>query len=135
MKRQSITLLVITLILLLGGFIYTLFAGLRSMANQQAAHEAIRQIVVAEKNYRQQFGKYGTLKELEASNLIKKDLAEGIYKGFRYRVVIQAGAFTITAIPVRMSLNGYWGTGHRVLCVNENGPCNPEEEKKAIISE
>ena len=91
----------------------------RRAANEGSAIYSLRQISAAESTYQANFGKYATLKELAARNLIDSKLATGTKNGYNFAVELTTdeenlGGFAVTGVPIT-----YRSTGNRSFYVDE----------------
>jgi type IV pilus assembly protein PilA len=91
----------------------------RRAANEGSAIFSIRQISAAEITYQNNFGKYATLNELAAQNLIDTRLATGTKNGYAFAIELttteaNAQGFGVTGVPVT-----YRSTGNRSFYVDE----------------
>lgn len=89
----------------------------RRAANEASAIYALRVISQAELAYQDNFGKYGTLQELVANDLIDPSLGSGIKSGYKFEVTLDSEnpeAFEVTGVPVT-----YQSSGTRSFYVDE----------------
>ena len=91
----------------------------RRAANEGSAIYSLRQISAAEATYQANFGKYATLDELAAQNLIDTRLATGTKNGYNFAVELTTddenlGGFAVTGVPIT-----YRSTGNRSFYVDE----------------
>ncbi|HKY43906.1 MAG TPA: DUF4190 domain-containing protein [Pyrinomonadaceae bacterium] len=89
----------------------------RRAANEHLAIVSLRVISQAELAYQDNFGKYGTLQELVANDLIDPNLGSGIKSGYKFEVTLDSEnpeAFEVTGVPVT-----YQSSGTRSFYVDE----------------
>ena len=91
----------------------------RRAANEGSAIYSLRQISAAEATYQANFGKYATLNELAAQNLIDPRLATGTKNGYNFAVELTTDeenidGFAVTGVPIT-----YRSTGTRSFYVDE----------------
>lgn len=91
----------------------------RRAANEGSAIHSLRQISSAEAMYQSNFGKYGTLSELAAQNLIDAKLATGTKNGYNFAIELTSNednteGFGVTGVPVT-----YHSTGNRSFYTDE----------------
>ena len=77
----------------------------RRAANEASAIYTLRQVSVAQSEYQTNFGKYGTLDELAAQNLIDHKLATGRKNGYKFVIEVTTDennleGFAVTAVPL-----------------------------------
>ena len=77
----------------------------RRAANEASALYTLRQVSVAQSEYQTNFGKYGTLDELAAQNLIDHKLATGRKNGYKFVIEVTTDennleGFAVTAVPL-----------------------------------
>jgi type II secretory pathway pseudopilin PulG len=77
----------------------------RRAANEASAIHTLRQLSDAQSEYQSNFGKYGTLDELVAQDLIDQKLATGRKNGYKFRIEITTDennlqGFVVTAVPL-----------------------------------
>jgi hypothetical protein len=77
----------------------------RRAANEASALYTLRQFSVAQSEYQTNFGKYGTLDELAAQNLIDHKLAMGRKNGYKFVIEVTTDennleGFAVTAVPL-----------------------------------
>ena len=88
-------------------------------ANEGSAIFSLRQISSAQAMYQGNFGKFGTLSDLAAQNLIDSKLATGTKNGYRFAIELTTNeenveGFAVTGVPVT-----YRSTGNRSFYVDE----------------
>jgi type II secretory pathway pseudopilin PulG len=88
-------------------------------ANEGSAIYSLRQISAAQAMYQGNFGKFGTLSDLAAQNLIDSKLATGTKNGYRFAIELTTNednveGFAVTGVPVT-----YRSTGNRSFYVDE----------------
>jgi hypothetical protein len=86
-------------------------------ANEGSAQSSMRTICKAEVAYQEILGKYGTLQELAAANLIDPKLASGTKSGYAFNVTLDSEnleRFELTGVP-----ETYGKTGVRSFYVDE----------------
>ncbi len=91
----------------------------RRAANEGSAIYTLRQISSAQAAYQSNFGKFGTLNELAAQNLIDSRLATGTKNGYNFAIELTTDeenldGFVVTGVPVT-----YRSTGTRSFYVDE----------------
>lgn len=91
----------------------------RRAANEGSAIYSLRQISAAQATYQANFGKYATLDELAAQNLIDQRLATGTKSGYNFAVELTTDeenldGFVVTGVPVT-----YRSSGTRSFYVDE----------------
>lgn len=91
----------------------------RRAANEGSAIYSMRTISNAEAMYQANFGKYATLDELAAQNLIDKKLATGTKNGYHFAIELTTGednlgGYAVTGVP-----ETYRSTGNRSFYVDE----------------
>jgi type IV pilus assembly protein PilA len=91
----------------------------RRAANEGSAIFSLRQISSAEATYQNNFGKYATLNELAAQNLIDTKLATGTKNGYQFAIELTTNednleGFAVTGVPLT-----YHSTGNRSFYVDE----------------
>ena len=64
-----------------------------------AAETALRSVERAEKIYKKQHGRYGTLQELAAAGLITGNLSKGMGDGYRFEVRLKDVSYEAHALP------------------------------------
>jgi hypothetical protein len=86
--------------------------------NQKEALSSLKTIREAERSFKvkKEDGKYGTLVELGAAELIDPSLASGIKDGYRFEVRIKGNSFEAIAVPIK-----YLETGIMSLYLDETG--------------
>jgi type II secretory pathway pseudopilin PulG len=90
-------------------------------ANEASAINALRRISSAETSYASNYGRFGTLAELEAERLIDPVLASGVKKGYCFTVELKpaddlsAGGFQVTGVPLK-----YGTSGRRSFFIDES---------------
>ena len=92
----------------------------RRAANEGSAIYSLRQISSAQAMYQSNFGKFATLNELAAQNLIDSKLATGTKNGYRFAIELTANednveGYAVTGVPVT-----YRSTGNRSFYVDES---------------
>jgi type IV pilus assembly protein PilA len=94
----------------------------RRAANEGSALHAMRDFSSAEESYFSVYGKYGTLEQLAAANLIDDQLASGTRNGYRFKITLPISAsraeqgFETFAVPAE-----YPNTGRRSFFMNQTG--------------
>lgn len=83
----------------------------RRAANEASARNTMSQISSAEVTYQSVIGKFGTLKELAAQNLIDKNLANGFKNGYIFSIELTTDeenqeGYAITAVPMNYGTSG-----------------------------
>jgi hypothetical protein len=80
----------------------------RRAANEASAINGLRELVAAEGVYSSTTGagSFGTLAELGAGDLIKKELAGGFRNGYRFKVVAFEGGCEVRAMPMSYGQSG-----------------------------
>lgn len=113
--------------LLLGLLAFLLFwiaSNILSALNQSVAMTRVGQIIRAEKQFRKEQGKYGSLQEIWKAGLIPIDLSSNSESGFRYKATFDEQSFMILAEPLIYPHLIYGGTGRFSICLDENAePC------------
>lgn len=103
----------------------TIFSNIQSAVNQSQALMMTRRIVSVENTFKGSHGKYGSLPELWKEGLLPVNLSDSSYRGFHYVVKVEGQSFKVKAEPLIYSINGYWGTGRFMICLNQDGsPCD-----------
>lgn len=107
----------------------------RRAANEGSAIYSLRQISAAQAVYQSNFGKYGTLHELAAQNLIDPKLATGTKSGYHFAIELttdedNAEGFVVTGIPVT-----YRSTGRRSFYVDETQIIRAADRSGGLASE
>ena len=97
----------------------------RKAANEASAQSSLRTLHAAEATYQatKGNGKYGTLNELAANNLIDLRLASGTKSGYRFTVELTTDdmnypGFTVVGVPMTY---GATGSGNRSFYIDETG--------------
>ena len=80
----------------------------RRAANEASAIATLRHVSAAQATYQAHFGKYGTLDELAAEELIDQKLATGRKNGYKFVIVMTTDekdreGFALTAVPLTFS--------------------------------
>ena len=80
----------------------------RRAANEASAIHTLRQLSIAQSEYQNNFGKYGTLDELVAHDLVDQKLATGRKNGYKFRIEITTDennveGYVVTAVPLTSS--------------------------------
>jgi type IV pilus assembly protein PilA len=98
----------------------------RRAANEASAQSSLRTLHAAEATYQatRGAGKFGTLSELAADNLIDPRLASGTKNGYRFTIELTTDemnypGFTVVGVP--MTYGGVEGSGVRSFYVDETG--------------
>jgi type IV pilus assembly protein PilA len=91
----------------------------RRAANEGSAIYSLRQISSAQAMYQGNFGKFGTLSDLAAQNLIDSKLATGTKNGYNFAIELTTSednveGYAVTGVPVT-----YRSTGNRSFFVDE----------------
>lgn len=90
----------------------------RRAANEGSAIYSLRQISAAQAMYQGNYGKFATLDELAAQNLIDSKLGSGTKNGYRFAIELtnedNVEGFAVTGVPVT-----YRSTGNRSFYVDE----------------
>jgi type II secretory pathway pseudopilin PulG len=91
----------------------------RRAANEGSAIYSLRQISSAQAMYQTTFGKFGTLSDLAAQNLIDSKLATGTKNGYHFAIELTTNeenveGYAVTGVPVT-----YRSTGNRSFFVDE----------------
>ena len=108
-------------VLVVGGLVYTAYSNVQGLANQDSAFNTCEAIQHAEVQFHAQNLRYGTLNELIDAGLLRIQLHGNVRNGFRFDLRLSDKSYTLTARPLRRSINGYWGTGFKAFCVDSLG--------------
>jgi hypothetical protein len=93
----------------------------------------MKSIHIAQRSFRtnQGKGRYGTLRELVESSLLKPDLISGEYHGYRFDIRPHADKYSAVATPLKYAQSGPSGTGSMSFFIDESGVIRGDEKKGA----
>lgn len=92
--------------------------------NEEAAISSIKDIRSAQASYKSIHGRYGTLTDLYATNLVGRSLKDGVRSGFIFNIESNGSSYIATAFPKTFApdSNDYsQNSGGISLFVNESG--------------
>lgn|SRR5262249_5665904 len=79
-----------------------------SRINEVKATDALREIREAQKMFKQQWRRYGSLKEI-GLNLLEDNTATTVNKsGYKYELTLSENGYKVLATPVQFKVTGSW---------------------------
>ena len=91
----------------------------RRAANEYSAVRSLHEISLAQATYQSNFGKYGTLEELAAQNLINPRLRSGIRNGYIFTVALTTDEMNVEGFAAVAVPETYRSSGIRSFYVDE----------------